>query len=280
MSWLGKVVGGTFGFLMGGPIGAILGAAFGHQIDQNGLDLRLTTDDFGSEDSETIQLAFFTATFSLMGYIAKSDGRVSEQEIAFARSIMDKMVLPTSLRHKAMDLFAEGKQPLFDVEAIIADFHRHCQNRDILSRTLMEILTAAALVDGSMSPTKENILLHICQLIGFSKFEFYGLRARLNTEKRFSNFGFRDEAGYQRRYQRANSPLANEASIGGAYEILGVPFGASESEVKQAYRRLISQHHPDKLAAKGASDRQIKSANDKTQKIQRAYDAIIKSRKP
>jgi DnaJ like chaperone protein len=279
MSWLGKVVGGTFGFLMGGPVGAILGAAFGHQIDQNGLDLRLTVDDFGSEDSETIQLAFFTATFSLMGYIAKSDGRVSEQEIAFARNIMDKMVLPTPLRHKAMDLFAEGKQPLFDVEAVVADFHRHCRNRDILSRTLIEILTAAALVDGSMSPNKEGILLHICQLIGFSKFEFYGLRARLNTEKRFANFGSRDETGYQRRYQRANGPLGHEASIGEAYDILGVPFGASESEVKQAYRRLISQHHPDKLAAKGANDRQMKSANDKTQKIQRAYDAIIKSRK-
>ena len=39
--------------------------------------------------------------------------------------------------------------------------------------------------------------------------------------------------------------------LAAAYATLGVPADASDSAVRQAYRRLMSENHPDKLAAKG-----------------------------
>jgi DnaJ like chaperone protein len=63
-----------------------------------------------------------------------------------------------------------------------------------------------------------------------------------------------------------------------AYAILGVNKSASEAEIKTAYRRLMSQHHPDKLVSKGLPDEMIKIATEKTQEIRKAYD-LIKSKK-
>ena len=59
-----------------------------------------------------------------------------------------------------------------------------------------------------------------------------------------------------------------------AYKILGVNKGSSEAEIKKAYRRLMSQHHPDKLVAKGLPDEMIALATEKTQEIRKAYDLI------
>src|SRR5690554_6549827 len=108
MSWWGKVIGGAFGFALGGPLGAALGAALGHNFDRGmGQQARIGS----SHDQERIQSAFFTATFSMMGYIAKADGRVSETEIAMARDIMGQMRLTPEQRKVAIRLFEEGKQP-------------------------------------------------------------------------------------------------------------------------------------------------------------------------
>ena len=62
------------------------------------------------------------------------------------------------------------------------------------------------------------------------------------------------------------------------YKIMGVPRDASQEDVKKAYRRLMNQHHPDKLVSKGLPEEMIKLANEKTQEIKEAYDLIKKSR--
>lgn len=77
MSWLGKILGGTFGFFMGGPLGAVLGAALGHQFDKGMQGVERLGGGFNPGDQQRVQTAFFTATFSVMGHIAKADGHVS-----------------------------------------------------------------------------------------------------------------------------------------------------------------------------------------------------------
>ena len=53
---------------------------------------------------------------------------------------------------------------------------------------------------------------------------------------------------------------------------------ASDADVKKAYRRLMNQHHPDKLVSKGLPEEMMKLANEKTQQIKEAYERIKKSR--
>ena len=68
-------------------------------------------------------------------------------------------------------------------------------------------------------------------------------------------------------------------SLDDAYAMLDIGRGASDAEVKKAYRRLMSQHHPDKLVSKGLPEEMIKLATEKTQEIRKAYDLVRESRK-
>jgi DnaJ like chaperone protein len=86
MSWWGKLIGGSVGFFFGGPLGAILGTAVGHSFDH--AKAAVGGGNFGFGNPERVQIAFFTATFSVMGHLAKADGRVSEEEIAEVRTTM------------------------------------------------------------------------------------------------------------------------------------------------------------------------------------------------
>ena len=90
MSWWGKVVGGTLGFMMGGPLGALLGLSLGHSFDSS---TGRRGQGLFPGDQERTQAAFFTATFSVMGHMAKADGRVSPQEISLAEMLIKEMRL-------------------------------------------------------------------------------------------------------------------------------------------------------------------------------------------
>ena len=61
------------------------------------------------------------------------------------------------------------------------------------------------------------------------------------------------------------------------YRVLGVTEDASDAEIEQAYRRMISQYHPDKLV--GVSDDLRRQAEDKASEINGAYDRIKQLRK-
>lgn len=59
-----------------------------------------------------------------------------------------------------------------------------------------------------------------------------------------------------------------------AYAVLNLSANASIAEIKQAYRRLLSQYHPDKLAGRGMPDEAIRNAVQKTCEITCAYDKL------
>ena len=82
MSWWGRVVGGTFGFMLGGPLGALMGASLGNYFD-SGLNNLGQSSALNRGEPERVQMAFFTTTFALIGYVAKADGRVSRDEISW-----------------------------------------------------------------------------------------------------------------------------------------------------------------------------------------------------
>ena len=86
MGWMGKLIGGLLGyFFTRGPIGALVGAFLGHQFDKRTEELKERIDP---ASQHRIQAVFFNASFSIMGHIAKADGRVSEHEIAHAENVM------------------------------------------------------------------------------------------------------------------------------------------------------------------------------------------------
>lgn len=266
MSWWGKIVGGTCGFIAAGPIGAVLGAALGHQLDK-GLS-RLELDQPG--DTERVQTAFFTATFSVMGYLAKADGRVTEKEIQLAQQVMAQMQLGPEQRKLAINLFDQGKNPEYDLDAILKQFKQECHRRRNLIQMFLEIQIATVLADQVIHPEEKSALIHVGKQLGFPSIIIEQLIKMVQAQQHFSEDYTRGRPGAAR--------PTTQSMLKDAYDVLGVPKTATDAEVKKAYRRLMNQHHPDKLVAKGLPEEMMKLATEKTQEIKSAYETIKESR--
>jgi len=265
MNWWGKLIGGAFGFMVGGPIGALLGAALGHNFDK-GLTGVLKGTVGGVGETERVQSAFFAATFSIMGYMAKADGRVSEVEISTANHIMSQMMLNSEQRDVAKRLFNEGKQPQFDLEAVLGQFKQECHRRSNLIQMFLEIQIATVLADGVADQKELDVLYHIGKQLGFNAGIIDQLVQMVQAQQRYAN-------------QSSDKRVPTKSDIKNAYQVLGVAESADDAQVKKAYRRLMNQHHPDKLVSKGLPDEMMKLATEKTQEIKRAYEQIMRIRK-
>jgi DnaJ like chaperone protein len=273
MSWFGKVVGGAFGFMLGGPMGAILGASLGHQFDIGAIRLD-APENLRPGDQQRVQMAFFTATFSVMGHIAKADGRVSKEEISLATRIMDQMAIAGDMRVTAINLFDQGKKPDFPLDDVLAQFYLECHRRTDLIRMFLEIQIQEALADGAIDGKEERLLQHICAQLRVSHFDYERLKIRVQAQQRF--YGYSHQQNRSHHYQQSGR---EKTSLKDAYEVLGLTPLASDEDIKKAYRRLMSQNHPDKLVAKGLPEEMMKLAKEKTQKITKAYETIQQARK-
>jgi DnaJ like chaperone protein len=260
--WWGKVAGGTIGFVVGGPLGALIGVMLGHQVDE-GLTRELARGDAEAASAGTrLQLEFFMTTFSVMGHIAKADGRVSEDEIAAARGVMRRMKLAPDQVRAAIKLFEQGKRADFPLTSVLQSFRVSCEGRRDILHTFIEIQLQAALADGRLHPDTRRVLWQVCSELDISRLEFAQLEAIARAH------GHRADPG-------RTAPVD---SLGHAYGVLGIERGASDEDVKLAYRRLISQHHPDKLVSRGLPQEMLDLARDKAREINAAYDVIKESR--
>jgi len=263
MSWWGTVIGSTLGFVLVGPLGALLGGALGHSFDKGLKGLDSAGLGLGGADQERIQAAFFTATFSIMGRVAKSDGIVSAIEIEVARQTMDKMQLNEDQKRAAINLFNQGKENDFDLQSVLVQFRQECGRRTDLLRIFMEIQLSTALADNELHPEEQKLLLSVAELLGFKRRHFEELLAMMTAQQRYAKF------------DGSHPSKKTEAQvIEQAYEILGINSACTDAELKKAYRRLISQHHPDKLVSKGLPEEMMKIATEKTREIKDAYEQI------
>lgn len=294
MIW-GKLLGGVFGAMIGGPLGAIIGAALGHQVDKGIESAALPSpDEWGDEamapgDRDRVRMSFFSAAFSVMGHVAKADGRVHPSEIELAENVMNSMQLTPELREAAIKLFTEGKSSEFELRPVVLQFRQECQRRTNLYRLFMEIQIQAALADGVIRQQEHEVLLTIADVLGFPEFIFDQLVSLVSAsmgiqpDQAYDNSSHAGDHSYsqQRQGGSGNRGAVNPQSgisVRDAHRILGVEPSDEMATVKRAYRRLMSQHHPDKLIAKGLPEEMIKLATDKTQNIRKAYETIKASR--
>ncbi len=264
VSWWGKVLGGAFGFMLGGPLGMLIGAALGHGFDRGVERAGELPPGAGFDRRERTQMAFFTATFSVMGHISKSDGRVTPAEIALATDVMRQLSLDPQMRAVAQRLFSEGKRAGFPLEAVLEQFRRECHRSSHLIQMFVEIQLHAAYADGSVQQEERRILEHVCRRLGVTRQELDQLETLV-------------QAGLHYRQGNGASTRA-KMSLEDAYGVLGVSEDSSDDEVKKAYRRLMGQHHPDKLVAKGLPEEMMRLAKEKTQEIKAAYERVKEAR--
>lgn len=260
----GKVLGFLFGFMLSKNIfGALLGAWIGHRFDKG---VGLNFNDLGSSTNETErQAAFFYSTFSVMGYIAKAKGRVTQHEIAFATAYMDKLGLKSELRQQAQEAFRDGKTTGFPLTERLKKLKSAVGNRHDLLLLFLEIQIQVAFADGQLNDHERQALHKIAKALGYSAKELDRLLEMIIAGTRFNQHGQGNANGA---FQSSTEQKDN------AYKVLGVDKKSSKAEIKKAYRKLMSQHHPDKLVAKGLPPEMMEVAKQKAQDIQAAYELI------
>ncbi len=245
----GKLIGGALGFMAGGVIGGLLGLIFGHWFDQALGVLR---------PNVMVQRQLVELCFALMGRVCKADGVVSQEEVDAAEQVMARLGIQGEARQLAIKAFNRGKSDGFDVEHTVLELRRLCQGRQMWLRMALEILLAGAIADGRIDDAESQLLAQIASGLGFSPTELQHLLSLLGAHP--------ETAG------RAEDRLAE------AYKVLDVAPNADDSSVKKAYRRLMSQHHPDKLAARGLPEAMRRQAEEQTRKIRTAWETIKTAR--
>jgi len=265
MNWTGKLIGALLGFaLTRRPTGVLLGLILGHLYD-----VWVARRSTGPRvDAATVRTTFFRAAFTVMGHVAKSDGRVSEQDIAAARRIFRQFNLGEADTRAAMQFFTEGKQAGFEPGDLLAELAAACRGRPGVLRMFLEIQIRAALMADGLQGATRAALLRVASAIGIGALEFAHLEAFLRFQAHTGTHAPGGGAG----------PRAAPGALDEAYEVLGVQPTASDAEVKRAYRKLMSENHPDKLVARGLPESMLEVAKQKTQAIQSAWERVREAR--
>jgi DnaJ like chaperone protein len=252
MQWFGKGIGGLIGALVAGPFGSVVGVLLGHQWDETAGAQR-----GGRRSARAISQLFFEVTFEVMGQIAKVDGRVSEDEVRVARRIMDGLQLNAEQVRNAIELFTRGKSAEYPLDGRLASLAAQVGDRAEVARAFVQIQMQAVVGAGIVAAEKRQLLWRVASALRVSRAELAQIEALVR--------GFERHGG---------SRAAVVPSIEDAYRVLGVTPQASNDEVKTAYRRLMNQHHPDKLVARGLPKSMIGVAEQKTHEVRAAYERL------
>ncbi|NAW34435.1 co-chaperone DjlA [Halomonas alimentaria] len=252
--WIVVLIGAGLGFMIGGPVGALVGGGLGYWLVK-----RLRRSLLGKLAASQTQ--FLESTFAVMGCLCKADGQVTEDELDASRVLWDRLRLNEAQRARARADFNRGKAPDFDLDAELARLRPLLGPQPALRQVFLQVQLAAIAADGQLHPAEREMLMRVVRGLGCSEAEIAQVEAMLH--------GSGEQAG---------GGVASGPSLADAYLVLGVEEDASDAEIKKAYRRLMSQNHPDKLAAKGLPESMREVARERTSEIGNAYERIRKAR--
>jgi DnaJ like chaperone protein len=253
-----KIIGLIAGYYFAGIFGAFFGFLIGWFVDR--------VRNYGTGGANPLQntlrqTVFLETLFISAGRLAKADGRVSEAEIAHTEALINKLGMSQEHRTQAIALFKRGIDLDTDLAAVCERFMSVCGQTRSLREVLLSFLITLALADSHLHPTEEALLADIAARLGYDPTSFRHLMGMVLNQSHFV----------------AGVPN-NENALEDAYNALGVTPENTDSEIKRAYRKLMSQYHPDKLTGQGLPDDMIALATEKTKEIQLAYDLIQKTR--
>ena len=207
------------------------------------------------------QAVFLETIFISMGKLAKADGRVSQQEIDHTEAFMRKLGMTAGHRQQAIAWFKRGAEPEFDIGPAYQRFMSVCGQTRNLKYVLLVYLIVMALADGELHPAEEAVLFDIAGRVGYDRATFQHLLDMVLNQSHF-----------------ATGKPTTTAALDDAYKALGVTKDSTDQEIKRAYRRQMSQYHPDKLIGQGLPEDMIAMATEQSKEIQLAYDLIKKNR--
>lgn len=266
-----RIWGKLAGFLIGvlvfhGFAAGLLGAVIGHLLIDSGWLYGLIHS--GNRDG------YIEPLFAVMGALAKSDGRVSEAEVAIAEKLMTRLELDALWRRRAIDAFNKGKAPGFELAQSLVDLRAWCQPRRSSVMPFLDMLCDVALADGPLTDDKLRTLKQVAFSLRVSEIQLVALLAM----KGFAwNAGPRPgDWAHAGAYTSGGSSPPPRTGGPDPYAVLGVARDADQRTIKRAYRKLISEYHPDRLGNMPEDLR--RRAEKRASEINAAWDRIQSER--
>ena len=231
------------------------------------------SNPFADQQQEHVEITdiAFRSFFQIAGYIAKSDGRISSEEIQLASQVMERLSLTIPLREIAVQCFNEGKSPGFNLARTLDQIQSRLGLNRVAGAVLFEAMVEMSEADG-LTEAKVQILYQYAQSVGIRAREAQEYIAQRNAGP-YRQSSYRD-TGNQSRTQTGTE----QNSLSKAYKVLGVESSETDKKVKMAYRRLIQESHPDRLHAMNLPDFLMDAAHKKTQEIQAAWETVKQAR--
>jgi len=187
-------------------------------------------------------VTFTIAVVALAGKMARADGVVSEQEFEIFREAFG---VPPEEENNIRRIFNLARQDIAGFEYYAGQIAQLFVGNPAMLEDVLDGLFEIAKADGVLHPGEAAFLEKVAEIFGFSPNEYRRIRA---------------------------SHFAPELTD--PYVILGVSYVADDEELKQTYRKLVRENHPDSLMARGVPAEFIKLANDKLAAINTAYEKI------
>lgn len=209
------------------------------------------------------QEIFMQTVFLLKGKLAKSDGKISQHEIDHVEQFMAQLGMTAEHRKQAINLFKQGAADDFVIDATLDTFMSVCGHTHNLKHLLLVFLIAMAFSDGVFDHAEDTLLKSVAKRLGFSESDYKNLVTMVQSQAQFAG----------------GKSATTESDLQKAYSALNVSANNSDQEIKRAYRKLMSQYHPDKLMGQGVPEDMINVATETTKEIQAAYDLIKEQRK-
>ena len=238
MSIWGKIIGGTTGFALGGPLGAIIGMMIGGSFDRSARKFS-SSNQISQQQKQNV---FALCIIVLSAKIAKADGQVTKEEIY---TFKEKFNIQAEEMSEVSKIFNEAKKSSFGFKNIADQVGNLFSDNKVLLEQLLNNLFYIAEADGLTSRNEVEVLRSISQSFHFNETDFQRIfHSRLNNKE--------------------SDP----------YKILGVTREDSDNNIRKKWIELSKEHHPDYLIAKGMPKEFIKEANKELSSINLAYDKI------
>lgn len=248
MSRYSKWLGGALGWAFAGPIGGLVGFAVGALIDSGKHE---ASGSFEEQERNYVPNDFAAALLVLTAAVMKADGRILKAELDYVKEFF-KQQFGVERTRKEMLVLRELLQQNIPLAEVCTQIRGNTTHAARLQ--LMHYLIGIAVSDGSLDADELKVLRTIA---GYLRINPYDLESLLAS--------YRMQGGGTEKF-----------NIQDAYKVLEIESGATDEEVKKAYRKMAAKYHPDKVNTLGEEFQ--KAAEEKFKGVQKAYDAIKKER--
>lgn len=299
-----KLLFGFFGlkaaaYLGESPLAGIgVGVIVGHILDHTAtyrLARYRAQKAYNAQSKKAFEEHFLQSLFLMFGQLCLADGVVTQGEMHTVETIMkDMLKLDRRARHKALQIFQSSRNsPVSFQTCAVRFFEIYKLHPQVLESTI-QLLFQLALADGALKDAEERLIHAAATVFGFSEEKYQHIRASClpsNSSNRSTNSG---SASGSRSSTNSSSSTGSNQNSGGysgssssngneenaiseidhCYEILGCSKTDSDAKIKQSYRKLVLDYHPDKIASKDLPEEFTKFATKKFQDIQNAYESI------